>query len=69
MTRYTFFKRYCEQAIAQSNFFGLSIEIHHYYMIGIQIQFSKWIDNPNPTKSTIIWKKIGQQILNGQFLR
>ncbi len=55
-----FFKFYTySQAIAQSDFFGLSIQsksiTHMWLKIQIWIQFSKWLDNPIQTQSNYFW--------------
>ncbi len=57
------------QAIAQSNFFGLTIQSKsiNNMRLTIQIQFSKWIKNPIQTQ-LFLEKDMGQQILNDQVL-
>jgi len=61
--------RYNTQAIAQSDFFGLTIQSKSItnMLLTIQIRFSKWIDNPI-TIQLFLEKDIGQQTLNGQVL-
>jgi len=56
------------QAVAQSDFFGLSIQsksiTNVWLTIRIQIHFSKWNDNPIQSQSNFFGKDLGQQILN-----
>ena len=51
-------------------FFGLSIQSKSItnMWLSIQIQFSKWIDNPIQSQSNYLSKDMGQQVLNGQVL-